>query len=299
MTSYFTRHTDDLQVKDDDLKALWDENRIAVHFPDPKGDLGKMDSESTNPDHYGKSGKTAMRYFRALRDNGGYIWAEHFLAADGAAKVGYVEPGTKIKLCDVRWDLRGRPDFEDKRKNGDPAKLKTLKLSQVKEVTRRGWMGLRAGRPQRGTILKWKCGTRLEDIVAGKMPEPIWENLSTAQQEATCAEFLRVDHGSDIPVLRRLLLPVGRTMQDIDIYGVAADGREMFVQVTYRPRDRAESHNKAQALRPYGEGGAHLLFFCRGEGPKNEGSIRFIQVDREVESWLQSEPESYRDSLFR
>jgi len=39
--------------------------------------------------------------------------------------------------------------------------------------------------------------------------------------------------------LRRLLLPAGRTLQDIDLHGLAADGREVFGQVTYHPRGKA------------------------------------------------------------
>ena len=31
------------------------------------------------------------------------------MAEDGAAKVGKIEEGTKVRLQEARWDLRGKP----------------------------------------------------------------------------------------------------------------------------------------------------------------------------------------------
>jgi hypothetical protein len=54
-----------------------------------------------------------------------------------------------------------------------------------------------------------------------------WANLSTAQHEAVCAEYLREKHEGrhELPRLHRLLLPAGRTLQDVDLHGMADDGR--------------------------------------------------------------------------
>jgi hypothetical protein len=187
--SYFVRHTQALRVRDEDLKALWDEDRIAVHYPDPGGVLGEHDSTSTDPEHYQGTGKTAMKHLQSLSKSGGYVWAESFVSGDGAAKIGCVEPGTGILLTtdapisiDARWDLRGHPEDFPKRSNGDLAVLKTLKLSKTKRVERYEQMGLRAGKPQQGTIVRWwKCGTRLEDLVEKRGPKKDWPNLSTEQ----------------------------------------------------------------------------------------------------------------------
>jgi hypothetical protein len=301
--SYFVRHTQALRVRDEDLKALWDEDRIAVHYPDPGGVLGEHDSSSKDPEHYRGTGKTAMKHLQSLSKSGGYVWAESFVSGDGSAKIGCVKPGTPIQLTtdpqipiDARWDLRGRPDDFPKRSNGDLAVLKTLKLSNTKPVGRYEQMGLRAGKPRQGTIARWNCGTRLEDLVEGRDPKKDWPTLFTEQQEAVCAEFLRLQQRKDdLPRLRYLLLPVGRTLKDVDIYALADDGRTIFAQVTYHSRDSTQE--KESKLQKYGQEGAHLVFFGRGEGPPDDSKIRFVPVE-EVEKWIEDEPPEYGSALF-
>lgn len=298
MYSYFIRHTPALLVADEDLEQLWEEDRIAVHYPDTGSRREEEDNRSLDPADYEGRGRTAMRYLQDMANNGGYIWAESFVSNNGAAKVGKVEPGTPIELREARWKLRGRTDH-DNRRDGDTAVLKTLQLSRPQVVSRHEQVGLRAGRPRQGTIARWNVGTRLEALVEGKTPEAEWANLSTAQQEAACAEFLRSPpENSDIPRLHRLLLPVGRTLQDIDLHGVAEDGREIFAQVTYHSRNSSDARAKVSALKAYSGRDAHLVFFCRGEGSETEEGIRFVSVESEVMNWLKNEPNLYRAALF-
>lgn len=298
MRSYFIRHTPALLVADEDLKQLWEEDRIAVHYPDTGPRREEEDNRSIDPADYEGRGRTAMKYLREMEENGGYVWAESFVSDNGAAKVGKVEPGTTIELREARWNLRGRTDHDDRR-DGDPAVLKTLKLASPRIVSRSEQVGLRAGSLRRGTISRWNVGTRLETLVEGKTPEPEWANLSTAQQEAVCAEFLRSPpEGSGLPKLHRLLLPVGRTLQDIDLHGVAEDGREIFAQVTYHSRNSSDARAKVSALKAYSGRDAHLVFFCRGEGPETEEGIRFVSVESEVMNWLKNEPNLYQAALF-
>jgi hypothetical protein len=48
MTTYFARHTRDLDIDDATRKVLWDGRLVAVHFP---GD-GDEDASSLNPQDY-------------------------------------------------------------------------------------------------------------------------------------------------------------------------------------------------------------------------------------------------------
>jgi hypothetical protein len=120
-----------------------------------------------------------------------------------------------------------------------------------------------------------------------------------AQQEAVCAEYLRETHESrpELPRLRRLLLPAGRTLQDVNLHGLAADGREVFGQVTYHPRESAPVKKKLAALKPYGERGAHLVFFCRGTGSSQEEGVHFVSCDGEVMPWLDDD-DGYAGTMF-
>lgn len=88
-------------------------------------------------------------------------------------------------------------------------------------------------------------------------------NLSTEQQEAACAEFLR-HHDGDHPRLEYLLLPAGRTLKDVDTYGLDPAGEEVFAQVTYREPSGKEFREKLGKLKEYaGDGaGAKLVYFC-------------------------------------
>lgn len=124
MRSYFARHTERLLVRDEDLRALWDEDKLAVHYP---GDTERApDLRSLEPEDYSGTGKTAMRYLRDLEENGGYVWAESRISP-GVAKVGRVQAGTRIELDGALWEVDG---VRDGRKSGDEAVPKTLRLEE-------------------------------------------------------------------------------------------------------------------------------------------------------------------------
>ncbi len=87
--SYFARHTEGILVRRQDLKRLWDEDRIAVHFP---GDTSRneRDSSSLDPADYEKRDERGViRAFAELAEEGGYVWAQSYVS--GTAKAGYVK----------------------------------------------------------------------------------------------------------------------------------------------------------------------------------------------------------------
>ena len=300
MGSYFVRHTDVLQVRREDLEALWQENKIAVHYP---GDTSRSreDNDSTDPDNYKGSERTGMRCLRELADKGGYLWAQTYVSDE--VKVGYVkgrsEGGKGIEpYREARWHVT---DTYPGRKTGASAILKTVRMEPdtVQPLSPGQAMGLRAGRPRQGTIVRWhKCGTRLEDLVEGNPPKQDWDNLSPQQQEAACAEFLKYRHQrADLPVLEHLLLPVGRTLEDVDIYGLSEEGRKVFAQVTYLDEDSPEAPGKVATLKRYDRDGAYLVFFCQGERGDHKQGISFVSVGNEVMPWIRND-DDYRQGLF-
>ena len=87
-------------------------------------------------------------------------------------------------------------------------------------------------------------------------------------------------------------MPVGRTLQGVDIYGVAADGRVIFAQVTHlRVRDLAW---ELSVLRRHLATGAHLLFFCDCDRSAEQDGIRFVPIST-VERWLAANPDISRN----
>ncbi len=64
MDSYFIRHTKTMSVEDSDLDEIWNQDKIAIHFP---GD-GEEDFKSLDPNDYRKpSERQAIRCFQSLQ----------------------------------------------------------------------------------------------------------------------------------------------------------------------------------------------------------------------------------------
>ncbi len=292
MDSYYVRHTKAMTVRDEDLDRLWNENRIAIHFPGE----GEEDSRSLNPEDYlYNSEKSAIKTLVELAENGGYVWADSRDQTN--AKVGIVKRGTEIQLASATYTKPSDPRYEGR--EGTEAILKTLQLDRVKEIAPHEAMSLRAAIPQHGTIRRWKaCGPRLEALVEGRPVEHEWESLSPDLQESACAEFLRLHSNPDYPKMSFLMLPVGRTLKDVDIYGIQHDGTDIFAQVTYRHKDDPESRKKVEALKKYEEkeGAARLVYFCRCPDSVVEDGVTFVPVE-EVLAWIKSN-KTYEDKLF-
>jgi hypothetical protein len=224
--SYFSTHTEDVSVRKDDIERLWKKDQIAIHFP---GETWRheRDSESLAPTEYGSdlssNAKGAIRAFAELGEEGGYVWAQSYVAPR-QVKIGYVkgrrEGGEGVKMeRGARWELRGKscPGRED----GHPATLKTLKIEEPIKLVSGEPMDLRAAIPRGHAFCRWpSVGSRLRNLVKKETAEPEWSMLSPAEQEAVCAEYLRERHvdRTDLPILSRLLLPVGRTLRDVDIW---------------------------------------------------------------------------------
>ena len=271
MNSWFIRHTEGLSVLDTDIERLWADDRIAIHFPGS----GLTDSESLDQKDYTKRAeRTAIRRFVEFAQEGGYVWSQYRTRQE--AKVGFVDPGTRIEITNATWDHH---------QPGRIAKLKTLRLRRAKTIGAGEWMSLRVARPRQGTFSPWrKAYAKLESIVDGKALQDAWENLSSAVQEIVCSEFLRSHEIEGIPKLKWLLLPVGQTLQDVDIYGLATDGNKLFAQVTFL--DRHASYQKKTKLAKYHDGTAHLIMFCRCQVREVEDNVHFVPVESDVLNWL-------------
>ncbi|MFA6602063.1 MAG: hypothetical protein WCT02_04370 [Candidatus Paceibacterota bacterium] len=270
--SYFIRH-----VGIPGAEALFKTQKIAIHY----GNIASID-----PAKYLKgSRRSAIERFVRLANDGGCVWAQYQYGDVDKVLVGVVEADSQIK-------------FESKEN------LKTLQLKKVHEIQMGDLMSMRAGVPREGTFVRWHIvGDRIWDIVKGRQPQMIWDNLSHSQQETVCAEFLRQSNKS-IPRLQHLLLPVGRTMKDVDIYGVTSLGSLLFGQVTFSSNPRTIL-SKVASLEKYKNPNeeSKLVFFSPQTDQglykdlvASHPEMKFISTD-EVFDWLRISP-SLRDHLF-
>jgi len=91
-----------------------------------------------------------------------------------------------------------------------------------------------------------------------------------------------------------VLLPVGRTLEDVDIFGYAVDGKNLFAQVTYYEKDKAGK--KIQDLKKYDDLRSHLVFFYKCKKIEFEDNVLFIPI-KVVERWLKNDG-VYMDKLL-
>jgi hypothetical protein len=125
-------------------------------------------------------------------------------------------------------------------------------------------------------------GDTIEAIVERKKIRRSLNALSPNHQEMMCAEFLRqrIATHFGLPQLDCLLCDVGRTMKDLDIFGLATDGRKIFAQVTHDSLEQAMWKLKAlQKFKKSGRG--HLVLFCDCGKQEHQNSVMIFPI-REV-----------------
>jgi hypothetical protein len=281
MLTYFSRHTATLDIDDDTRRALWESQKIAIHYPKLKtGQLGDQDLDSLDPNDYEKSGRKAMNALRSLAQSGGYVCAQYF--GFELSLVGQVKPNSPIELMNGKWGNRNGVA-------GRVAVLKTLQLNRVKLIKPDDCAAILVGRPRQGTLMRWpNAGEAIANIVEGIRCEARLSDLSPAQQEVLCSEFLRLPEARQVglPTLAHLLLPVGGTMKDIDIYGLATDGKRIFAQVTYKELDHASW--KIDRLKNYlACGDSHVILFCKVDTITFSDGILVVPIDS-VASWFRA-----------
>jgi hypothetical protein len=287
MDTYYIRHTAQLDIDGPTRRSLWDERRIAIHFPqyksgqNPHGEIpkGKPDNASLDLDDYPSRGRRALHALSDLAKNGGYVCAEYH--GHKECLLGYVSPDSNIELTRGKWGSRNECD-------GRQAILKTLRLKKVKLVSPSDFAVIFVGRPRQGTIMRWpRAGKTIENSVEGRHPIPAIGDLSPDQQEIMCAEFLRSASTEQfgLPKLAHLLLPVGRTMKGIDICGITDTGTMVFGQVTFANVENC--NHKIQALGQFHEPRWNVLVLCCDcAGPSVIDGIQIVPLQAVYNSFI-------------
>ena len=265
--TYFARHSEKLDIDPPTRRALWDERRIAIHFPYLALGASKSDAKSIDPVAYSGSARRAMRALAALAKSGGYVCAQY--SGINSVLVGEVRANSQIEIVRGKWgDISGN--------TGRTALLKTLRLRRVREVSMLQSVPVLAGRPRQGTLMRWpRAGSAIAQLVEGTKGKLSIANLLPAQQEVLCSELLRLPEmaAMGLPIMTQLLMPVGRTMKDIDILGLASDGRRIAVQVTF-----GAAKWKLERLRPFVSDDCHVILFCEAPTVTESDGITIVPL---------------------
>lgn len=272
MKTYYARHTK-ISIPDSSIQDLKERQLIAIHYPEEKNKPvpDYPDTQSLNPDDYESVGaRRALRSLIRLANGGGYVVAQYRCVQ--TLVVGRVASGTPITLEKTLWHAphKGQELYPNR-----TAILKSLAYEKVCELQPWQQKNALAIAPQQSTLSEWHTiGNKVKNLVDGKDSKPSLSDLHFSEQEVLCGEFLRAPSIEGVPTLSTLLMPMGRTAKDIDIYGVATDGRRLLAQVKYT---HEESHMR-DLLERYGNSDCHLILFSGIERSNLQGPVLQISL---------------------
>jgi hypothetical protein len=277
LETYFIRHTNDISVDEKTREKLWKQNRIFIHYPWDKSGNSRTDSKSTKPDDYKDNAKNVISKFVQLASKGGYVCA-HF-ANQEKWLMGIVPPKSKIQLYRGKW----KPEELKRLKGHDGVViLKTLLLHKARRILPDDCVVLQPAQPRQGTITRWpSIRNAVCAIVEKQKPSVLLDALSPNHQEIMCSEFLRLDESVRVglPQLTCILRDVGRTMKDLDIVGIAQNGKRILAQVTYSSFGSNTVQEKHKFLQKFAAHRAYLILFCKCEKVISEKNIIIFPIE--------------------
>ncbi len=253
MKTVFIRHN--LRATQETLQMLWEKRLIAVHYADIR---------STKPEDYGDAGRKALKRLWGYCNEGVIVGAVFTPIKRIEMLVGEIVQGTKIEIAEYEGNI-----------------YKVVQLTKAKEISMLDYPLLRAIRPRQGTVTGWPSAAAYLTAIFQNKPIPRnVRSLAPSQLELVCYEYLRMRRG-----LRGLLLPIGRSLPDIDIFGIGVDGKNIVAQVT-QSRSNGEISKKMDKLQAYRAGNTRLIFFGPSDNRVERQDIDYISVEeafKEVE----------------
>lgn len=292
----------------DAYQRLISERIAAIHYgEDLKAEVDRKVRENHAYESNYKersSGLKALHRLNGYRKTGAIIVADYsdpdFTGFKTGIKktilVGILHPTSEDKPIWVeRYDPR--PE-DDKFKDG--LFYKQVALDEVIELGGSDLAMLLAIHPRGNTVIHWEEGEkaikfiyRREKKLEVNTKSLGYKELFPAQQEVLCSEYLRSDSAGDLKI-KYLLLPVGRGMKSIDIFG-AGETKLVFAQVSFTANeDEIQEKIKAlnDAINKKQDKDAAKVYFGPPEAEskvyKNSTDVKFVSMDQVVEAMRDS-----------
>ena len=98
-------------------------------------------------------------------------------------------------------------------------------------------------------------------------------SLSPAQLEILCYEFLRSKQ-----ILKSLMLPIGRSLPHIDIFGITPNKKNIIAQVTFSDNVN-DIKEKFELLRRYKSPRTILIFFGREKHKIKDKEVKYFSIE--------------------
>jgi len=283
MTSHYIRQSSKLDVDFEFKNRLYNEDKIFIHYPlSADGTLPEgQDNVSLDPAHYPTKDGHIVRRFTNLAKSGGYVFADYGTGLP--YKVGVVNPESKVILEKGKWGSKNNL-------TGRVATVKALQLDRVITLSATQAIIFKLNRPRQGTLCRWhSIGERMEYLMSGQKTKFSLPYFTPDQQEVMCGEFLRSGLGEQygLPQIAAYLTPIGRTMADVDVYGITALGHKVLAQVTY---DGVRSGKIGQLRQYLIDPENRVLYFCNsGETEKEIEGITVFPLEKVYDAYCNSE----------
>lgn len=211
----FIRHKLEVNGGPATFQKMWDDRVIVLDYAGiPSADPALYKGKGKGK----RSAEQAMKRLQKLCQDGAIVAADYARLKNGKMLIGEISAGSKVEI-----------------KNYDGyAFYKTVKFNpvdSVKEVSYCDLPVLLSLQPRQGGVLSQWSGIAakvVESIYYGRpLPQSVYA-LSAEQLEVLSYEYLR-EKGR----LRHLLMPIGRTIRDIDILGIDDGNKRVVAQVTF------------------------------------------------------------------
>lgn len=238
MEPVFIRHK--LSQDEGIIKKLWDQRLIAIGFKnipsvDPKDYEGSGD----------KSGANALRRLLHFCKHGALVGAVYRRIKPGHILIGKIEPGSKVRAKDFSQT------------NGDECWLKTVQLSDCKEVSLLDYPVLMGLQPRNATVCGWPSAEKpLKAAYQGDGVPLEVKSLHHTQLETLCLNYM-----IECKRIAALLSPIGGIMVDADIVGLDSNGQRVVAQVTHS-MDQQTVETKVERLAEYRSDAHRLIIFA-------------------------------------
>ncbi|MBB3231139.1 hypothetical protein [Halomonas stenophila] len=92
-------------------------------------------------------------------------------------------------------------------------------------------------------------------------------------------------------MLQSTLAPIGRTMPDVDIFGLSTTGQPVVAQVTYHTLEATAKNGKLGRLNAYARDGAKTIMFCRCDAPTKVDDHLVFPLGTVYRSFCEGRPE--------
>lgn len=243
-------------------RSLISKGIAAIHYQHDLKNIDKTILENhADPSNYkeNSAGRRAMERLAEYSKVGAIVVADYsdpdytspITDIPKTVKIGIIPEATSLEV------IRYEPEPGDRKYYPHGLFYKQVRLSSMVELGDSDLALILAIHPRGNTVIHWKEGEkaikfiyRRELGVGCDVKSVGFEVLFPAQQEVLCSEHLRLKSHPSIR-LKHLLLPVGRGMKSIDIYG-SNETSIIFAQVSFTA-DEEELKEKISALRDVGD----------------------------------------------